>query len=57
MCVGILGSRSHYSIYAAGHSRLNSRKFLPMWLLLPGFKMIVALCHNSGVCPVEIDRC
>ena len=57
MCVSILGSRSFSSILFAGHSRINWRQFLPM-LSLPGFRigMIIALCHISGICPVEIDR-
>ena len=58
MCVGILGSRSFSSVLADGHSRLIGRKFLPMLLSLPGFRigMIIALYHISGICPVEIDR-
>ena len=58
MCVNILGSRSFSSVLAAGHSRLIGRQFLPMLLFLPGFRigMIIALCHISGYCPVEIDR-
>ena len=57
-CVSILGSTSFSSVLAAGHSRLIGRQFLPMLLSLPGFRigMIIALCHISGVCPVEIDR-
>ena len=45
MCVSILGSRSFST-------------FLPMFLSLPGSRigMIIALCHISGICPVEIDR-
>ena len=54
----ILGSRSFSSIFTAGHSGLNGHQFLPMFLSLPGFRirMIIALCHISGICPVEIDR-
>ena len=57
MCVSILGSRSFTSVLAAGHSRLMGRQFLPTLLSLPGFRigMIVALCHISGICPVEIE--
>ena len=60
MCVSILGSRNFSSVWAAGHSRLIGRQFLPMSLFmsLPGNRigMIIALCHISGICPVEIDR-
>ena len=58
MCVSILGRRSFYSVLAAGHSRIIGRQFLPMLLSLPGFRigMIIALCHISGICSVEIDR-
>ena len=58
MCVSILGSRSSSSVLAAGHSRLIGRQFMPMSLPLPGFRvgMIIALCHISGICSVEIDR-
>ena len=57
MC-SILNSRSFSSVLAAALSRLIGRQFLPMLLSLPGFRigMIIALCHISGVCPVEIDR-
>ena len=57
MCVSILGSRSFFSVLAAGHSRLIGRQFLLMLSSLPGFRigMIIALCHISGICPVEID--
>ena len=57
MCVSILGSRSFFSVFVAGHSRLIGRQFLPMLLSLPGFRigMIIALCHISGICPVEMD--
>ena len=57
MCVSILSSRSFSSVLAAGHSRLICRQFLLMLLSLPGFKigMIIALCHISGICPVEIE--
>ena len=55
MCVSILGSMSFSNILAAGHSRLIGRQFL---LSLPSISigMIIALCHISGICPVEIDR-
>ena len=58
MCVSILGSRSFSSVLAAGHSRLIGRQLLPMLLSLPGSRigMIIALCHISGFCPVEINR-
>ena len=58
MCVGILGSRIFSSVLAAGHSGLIGRQFLPM-LSLPGFRigMIIALCHISSICQVEVDRC
>ena len=58
MCVSIFGSRSLSSALATGHSRLIGRQFLPMLLSLPGFRfgMIIALCHISGISPVEIDR-
>ena len=58
MCVRIFGSRSSSSALAAEHSKIMGRQFLPMLLLLPGFRigMIIALCHISGICPVEIDR-
>ena len=58
-CVSVfLGSISFSSVVAAGHSRLIGRQFLPMSLSLPGFRigMIIALCHNTGICPFEIDR-
>ena len=57
MCVSILGSRSFSSVLAAGHSGVIGRQFLPMSLSLPGIRigMIIALCHISGICPVEID--
>ena len=45
-------------LLAAGYSRLIGRQFMPMLLSLPGFRieMIIALCHISGICPIEIDR-
>ena len=54
MCVSILGSSRFSSVFAAGHSRLMVCQFLPM---LSGFwfGMIIALCHVSGICAVEID--
>ena len=44
-------------VLADGHIRLIGRQFLPMLLSLSDFRigMIVALCHISGICPVEID--
>ena len=58
MCVSIFGSWSFSSVLAAEHSKLIGRQFLPMLLSLPGSRigMIVALCHISGICPVEIVR-
>ena len=58
MCDSIFYSRSFSSVLSAGHSRLIRRQFLPMLLSLLGFRigMIIALCHISGICPVEIDR-
>ena len=70
MYFSILGNRSFSSVLAAWHSRLIGRQFLPMLLSLPGFRIwmitinfiehqnraIIALCHISGICPVEIDR-
>ena len=45
-------------VLAAGHSRLLGRQFLPILFSVPCFRigMIVALCHISCNCPVEIDR-
>ena len=58
MCVSILGIRRFSSVLAVGHSRLIWRQFMSILLSLPGFRigMIIALCHISGICPVEIDR-
>ena len=58
MCFSILGSRSVSCALAAGHNGLIGSQFLPMLLSLPGCRigMITALCHISGICPVEIDR-
>ena len=58
MCVRIFGCRSFSSVLAAGHSRLIWRQFMPMLLSMSGFMigMIIALCHISGICPVEIVR-
>ena len=58
MSVYICCNRSFSSVLAAGHSSLMGRQFLPMLLSLPGFRigMIIALCHISGICQVEIDR-
>ena len=57
MCVSILNRRSVSSVLADGHSRLIGRQLLPMLLSLPGLRlgMIIALCHNSGICPVKIN--
>ena len=58
MCVSILGSISFSSVLAAGHSRLIGHHFLPMFLSLPDFwiRMIISLCHISGICPVEVVK-
>ena len=58
MCISIFGIMSFSSVLAAWHSRLIGRQFLPMLLSLPAIRieMIIALCHLSGICPVEIDR-
>ena len=58
MCVSIFCSRIFSSVVAAVHSRLVGRQFLPMLLSLSGFRigMIIALCHISCICPVEVDR-
>ena len=58
MYVSILASRSFSSVLAAVLSRLIGRQFLPMVLSLPGFRIwtIIALCHSSGICLVDIDR-
>ena len=58
MCGSILCSRSFSCVLAAGYSRLIGHQFLPMLLSLPDFRigMIIAVCHISGICPVEIDR-
>ena len=58
MCVSILGSICFSSVLVAAHSRLIGRQILPMLLSLPGFRigMIIALCHISGMCSVEMDR-
>ena len=52
MCVSIFSS-----VLAAGHSRLMEHQFLPMLMSLPGPRigMIIAWCHISGICPVEIN--
>ena len=57
MLVSFLGSRRFSCLLAAGHSRLIGRLFLPMSLSLSGLRigMIIALCHISGICPVEVD--
>ena len=56
MCVSILGSRCFSSVLAAGHSRLIACQSLPMLLSMPDsmIEMIIALCHISGICPVEM---
>ena len=56
ICGSIFG-RSVSSVLAAGHNRLMGRLFLPILSSLSGFRigMIIALCHISGNCPVEID--
>ena len=58
MCVSIFGSRNFTSVLAAGRIQIFGRQFLPMLLSLPDYRigMIIALCHISGICPVEIDR-
>ena len=58
MCVSILGSRNFCRTLATGHSMLIVRQSLPMLLSLPGTRivMIIALCHISAICIVEIDR-
>ena len=58
MCISILGRRRFYCVLDTGHSRLMGRQILPMLLSLPGFgiEKNIALCHISGICPVEIDR-
>ena len=57
MCVCIFCSMNFSSVLAAGYSRLIGRQFLLMLLSLPGFGigMIIALCHVSAMCPVEIE--
>ena len=56
MCVrmtqDVLGGRSFSGVLAVGHSRLIGRQFLPDFRI----GIIIALCHISGICPVEIDR-
>ena len=58
MSVSIFGSRSYSRVLADVHSRQIWRLFLPMLMSLPGsmIGMGIALCHISGICPVEIDR-
>ena len=53
-----VGQQELFSVLAAGHSRLIWRQLLPMLLNMPDFRiwMIIALCHNSGISPVDIDR-
>ena len=53
-----IGSRSLSSDFAVGNGRLTRRLFLSILLSLSGLgiEMIIALCHISGICPVEIDR-
>ena len=52
------GLQEFSSILAAGHSRLMGRQFLWTLSTLPDYRirMIIALYHISGICPVEIDR-
>ena len=56
MGVSILDSSKFSSVMSAGHSRLIGRQFLPMLPSLPGIMIgiIIALCHNTGICLVEI---
>ena len=44
------------SVLAAGHCGLMRHQFLRMLLSMLDFLvgMIIALCHISGICPVEI---
>ena len=58
MCVSIFGSRIVSIVLAAWLSRLMGRQLLTMFSSFPCFiiGMIIALCHISGICPVEIDR-
>ena len=44
--------------FAAGHIKLMGRQVLPILMSLPSFMIgiIIALCHTSCICPVEIDR-
>ena len=58
MCVSILGSKNILIVLGGGRSTLMVRQFLPMLSSLPGFRigMIIAMCHISGICSVEIDR-
>ena len=50
--------RSFSSDLAAGYNGLIGPQFMQMLLSLPCVRigMIIALCHISGICPVEIDR-
>ena len=52
------GQQELFQCFGARHRRLIGRQLLQMLLSLPGFRirMIIALCHISGICPVEIDR-
>ena len=53
-----LGKHELFQRFGRWAHRLIGRQFLPMLLSLPGVRigMIIALCHISGICPVEIDR-
>ena len=57
ICVSILGSSTFFSVLTAGHSRLIWRQFLTMLLSLTGYRirMIIVLCHISGIHSIEID--
>ena len=58
MCVSILGSRSSSCVLSAGHRRLIWRQSCQCCChcRVLGSGMIIALCHNSVICQVEIDR-
>ena len=58
MCISILGSRNYSSVLAAGHSTLIWHQFFADVMSLPDYRigMIIALCHISGICPVDIGR-
>ena len=52
------GQQELFQPFGRWHSRQIGRQFMPMLLSLPGLRirMIIALCHIIGICPVEIDR-